>query len=191
MKTIIKISEQFGRIDILINNAGGLTESPPIDVMNGEQWDGALGLNLKSVFLFCKYVVPSMQQNKYGKIVNISSIGAIVPPAHSINYNTAKAGIVGFPHDLARYLAPMNSTANTILPGPIRTSFYDKMTAGMSAAELDDFFIEIGRAIPMLRVGDPEEIAGAALFLSSDLSSYVTGETLNVSGGVPLRPPQI
>ena len=101
--TIIKISEQFGRIDILINNAGGLTESPPIDVMNGEQWDGALGLNLKSVFLFCKYVVPSMQQNKYGKIVNISSIGAIVPPAHSINYNTAKAGIVGFTYDLASY----------------------------------------------------------------------------------------
>ena len=112
-----------------------------------------------------------------------------MPPGHTISYNTAKAGMIGFTLDLACEVATSNITVNAILPGPIRTPFYDKMTASMTNQEIEDFFgYFLGSAAPMKRVGQPEEIAGVVLFLSSDMSSYVTGEALKVAGGMPLRP---
>ncbi len=180
---------RFGKIDILVNNAGGITASPPIEEMTEEQWDLALNLNLKSQFFFCKYVVPGMKARRYGKIINLSSIGAIQPPHHAINYNTAKAGAIGFTNDLANALAPLNITVNCILPGPIRTHFYDGFTASMSDDQKDGMFSFLGTKTPMQRIGTPEDIAGAALFLASDLSGYVTGQALNVGGGLPLQPP--
>jgi len=180
--TVIK---KYGKIDILVNNAGGMTGSPPIEDMTEEEWDRAFALNLKSDFFFCKYVVPHMKKAKYGKIINISSIGAVQPPAHAINYNTAKAGVIGFTLDLANALAPFNINVNVILPGPARTSFYDKSIGAMPEAEKDKFFASLGRKTPLQRIGTPEDLAGAALFLASELSSWITGETLHVAGGLP------
>ena len=188
-QTVEKVLARFGRIDILVNNAGGITASPPIEEMTEEEWDGALNLNLKSQFLFCKYVVPQMKARRYGKIVNLSSIGAIQPPHHAINYNTAKAGSIGFTADLANALAPFNINVNVMLPGPIRTSFYDSFTASMSEEQKEGLFRFFGTKVPLQRVGTPEDIAGAALFLASDLSGYVTGQALTLPGGLPLQPP--
>ena len=180
-----RVIKKFGRIDILVNNVGGMTGSPPIEDMTEEEWDKAFGLNLKSDFLFCKYVVPHMKKRKYGKIINFSSIGAVQPPAHAINYNTAKAGVIGFTLDLANALAPFNINVNVILPGPARTSFYDKSIASMPEAEKDKFFAFLGNKTPLQRIGTPEDLAGAALFLASELSAWITGETLHVAGGLP------
>ncbi len=186
--TVDTVFSKFGKIDILVNNAGAIGDHKPIEDIPEESWDKVLALNLKSVFLFCKFVVPHMKSKKYGKIINISSIGAIQPPAHEIHYNTAKAGIIGFTMDLANALAPLNINVNVILPGPIRTSFYDAMVGSMSENEKDDFFKRLGKKVPMLRVGTPEDIGGVALFLASELSAYVTGQTLMVGGGLPLQP---
>jgi NAD(P)-dependent dehydrogenase (short-subunit alcohol dehydrogenase family) len=187
--TVDKVISKFGKIDILVNNAGALPPTPPIEDITEEDWDKVLALNLKSDFLFCKFVVPHMKRRKYGKIINLSSIGAINPPAHAIHYNTAKAGVIGFTYDLAFALAPFNIYVNAILPGPIRTSFYDHRIGSMSEKEKDAFFEGIGiNKVPLQRVGTPEDIAGSALFLASELSSYVTGVTLLVSGGLPLGP---
>jgi NAD(P)-dependent dehydrogenase (short-subunit alcohol dehydrogenase family) len=184
-----RVVSQYGTVDIMINNAGAAGESAPIEAMTEAIWDATFALNLKSVFFFCKYVVPIMKTKRYGKIINLSSIGAIQPPAHHIAYNAAKAAILGFTSDLATALAPYNINVNAIVPGPIRTSFYKKATDGMSESEKDEFFVNLGRKVPMQRAGTPEDMAGAALFLASDLGAYVTGHALYVSGGLPLLPP--
>lgn len=187
--TVNKVVKEFGKIDILINNAGGIAPHVPVEDLTEEAWDRVLALNLKSVFLFCKFVVPQMKKRKYGKIINLSSIGAVQPPAHEIHYNTAKAGILGFTWDLATALAPLNICVNAILPGPVRTSFYDHNIGSFTEEQKDTFFAALGKKVPMQRAGTPEDLAGAALFLASELSAYVTGQTLYVSGGLPLLPP--
>jgi NAD(P)-dependent dehydrogenase (short-subunit alcohol dehydrogenase family) len=189
--TVDRVISKFGRIDILVNCAGALPPSPPIEDLSEEDWDKVVALNLKSDFLFCKFVLPHMEKVKYGKIINFSSIGAIQPPAHAIHYNSAKAGVIGFTYDLAFYVAPFNICVNVILPGPVRTPFYDEMLLSKTDKEKDEFFNFLGKTkVPMQRVGAPEEIGGAALFLASELSSYVTGQTLIVSGGLPQLPAQ-
>jgi len=187
-----KTIAQFSKIDILVNNAGGMAVDPkPIENMPEADWDRVLTLNLKSLFLFSKAVVPQMKKQKYGRIINLSSAAAINPPAHCIHYHTAKAGIIGFTLDLAYTLAPFNICVNVLLPGPVRTDFYDPMLTKLSEKEKDAFFEELGKGeIPLQRTGTPEDVAGAALFLASDMSSYVTGDALLVSGGSPLRPIQ-
>jgi NAD(P)-dependent dehydrogenase (short-subunit alcohol dehydrogenase family) len=188
-EAVATVVKKYGRIDILVNNAGAIAPHVPVEDLTEESWDKVLALNLKSDFLFCKYVVPHMKKRKYGKIINLSSIGAVQPPAHEIHYNTAKAGILGFTWDLATALAPLNITVNAILPGPIRTHFYDHNIGSMTEEEKDKFFTMLGRKTPMQRVGEPDDIAGAALFLASDLSAYVTGQVLYVAGGLPLLAP--
>ena len=184
------VFEKFGKVDILVNNAGGMPGSHMIEDMTEEEWDKVQALNIKSDFLFCKYIVPHMKERKYGRIINFSSVGAINPPAHAIHYNTAKAAVIGFTYDLAHALAPFNIHVNAILPGPIRTSFYDGMIGSMTEKEKDDFFEGLGKnVVPLGRVGTPQDIAGAALFLASELSSFVTGKTILVSGGLPLTRP--
>ena len=183
-----KVLDKFGRVDILVNNAGGMSAAPPLEEMEEELWDKIVDLNLKSNFLFCKYLVPHMKARKYGKIINISSLGAINPPKHAIHYNSAKAGVIGFTYDLAYALAPYNINVNVILPGLIQTAFYDKLVGLGSQEQKDGFFAALGKMAPMGRIGTPEDIAGAALFLASGLSSYVTGTSLLVTGGMPLAP---
>ena len=188
-ETVDKVVKKFGKIDILVNNAGGIAAHTPVEDLTEEAWDKVFALNLKSDFLFCKYVVPHMKKRKYGKIINFSSIGAVQPPAHEIHYNTAKAGVIGFTTDLANALAPLGINVNCILPGPVRTNFYDAMVGKMSEKDRDNFFNMLGKKVPMQRVGTPEDMAGATLFLASELSAYVTGHALYVAGGLPLLPP--
>jgi 2-hydroxycyclohexanecarboxyl-CoA dehydrogenase len=177
-----KVISKFGKIDILVNNAGGLPSRAPVEDMTEEEWDSVVALNLKSGFLFLKYVVPHMKAKRYGKIINISSLGATAPPSSNIHYHSGKAGVLGMTIDQAQSLAPFNICVNAILPGPIRTEFFGSRVTD------DDFFANLGKTVPLRRVGTPEDIAGAALFLASELSSFVTGISIPVTGGLPLSP---
>ncbi len=185
---VAEVARTFGKIDILVNNAGAIATHIPIEDLPEETWDKVIALNLKSHYLFCKFVVPYMKKARYGKIIGISSIGAIQPPAHEIHYNTAKGGIMSFTYDLANALATFNVNVNCILPGPIRTHFYDKNFGAMTEEQKEQAFISIGKKVPMQRMGTPEDIGGVALFLASELSAYMTGQCLNVAGGLPIQP---
>jgi NAD(P)-dependent dehydrogenase (short-subunit alcohol dehydrogenase family) len=181
--------DKFGKIDILINNAGGVPgltgfRGVSLEDINEEQWDRMLNLNLTSHFLCCKEVVPHMKKRKYGKIVSISSMGAVHPRVAVLHYHAAKAGVLGLMINLALDLAPYNICVNAVVPGPIRTEFYDELLA--SVPDKDAVFTTMGTQIPLRRVGTPGDIAGVALFLSSELSSYMTGSALLVAGGEPL-----
>lgn len=182
--------KKFGKIDVLVNNAGGisLATGGSIENTTDEDWDRIVGINLKGQFLCCRAVVPYMKENKYGKIINVSSMGAIHPPAPIVHYHSAKGGVLSLTSDLASELAPFNITVNAILPGPIRSEFFNEMMKDMSEKEAEAFFTMLGKRVPMQRMGMPEEIAGVALFLASELSSYVTGEFVNAGGGLPLTP---
>ncbi len=183
-----KAISKFGKIDILVNNAGGVPDPKgSLAEVSEEQWDRSLNLNLKSAFLCCQAVVPHMKKNKYGKIVNISSLGAVHPAVSVVHYHSAKAGVLGLTYNLAFELAPFNISVNAILPGPVRTPFWEPVTKDI--ADKDAYFAEIAKKeVPMQRVGTPEDIAGAALFLASELSAFVSGETINVAGGIPQLP---
>lgn len=183
---------KFGKVDILVNNAGGI----PKDLEGGggnivditeEQWDKVLALNLKGYVFCCQAVVPHMKEKRYGKIISISSMGVFAPPAPSVSYHSAKAGVLGMTYNLAFELAPHNINVNVILPGPVRTAFWDPATRGV--ADKDAYFAKIAKIqVPLQRIGTPEDIAGAALFLASELSSYITGVAIPVAGGIPLSP---
>jgi NAD(P)-dependent dehydrogenase (short-subunit alcohol dehydrogenase family) len=182
--------KRFGKIDIIVNNAGGVPNvivgGSIVDVTD-EMLDRYLALNLKSTFYGCRAVVPYMKEKMYGKIINLSSIGAIQPSASVTPYHAAKGGVLGLTTNLAFDLAPYNIYVNAILPGPIRTPFWEPVTKGV--ADKDALFAEIGKKnVPLQRIGTPEDIAGVALFLASDLSNYVTGESINAAGGIPLLP---
>ena len=187
-----KVVEKFGQIDILINSAGTLFDiadhsKKGIDLIPEDQWDKLVDINLKGCFICCKYVVPYMKERRYGKIVNFSSLGAIHPPAVCPHYNAAKAGVLGLTLDMAAELASYNITVNAILPGGIMTAFYDplKEAMGEQGKGLYDF---MSKDVPLGRLGTPEDITGPALFLASEMSSYVTGVQLLVAGGQPLGP---
>ena len=184
---VAKVLDKFGKIDILINNAGAAAiPAPPIEELSDEDWDKVLAINLKSAFLFCRAVVPHMKKQKSGKIINLSSLGALFPHAEVVHYGAAKAGVLGLTYGLAQSLAPYNICVNAILPGLVRTHFYDKLIEDMP--DKDAFFQGVAKGIPLGRPGEPDDIAGAALYLASDLSNFVTGTTLNVAGGEPLTP---
>jgi NAD(P)-dependent dehydrogenase (short-subunit alcohol dehydrogenase family) len=184
-----QVIRTFGTVDILVNNAGGAHITAKIEDLTEEQWDKVMALNIKSHFLFSKYVVPIMKAKKYGKIIGTSSIGAVQPPGHVIAYNTAKSAILGFTADLATALAPLGINVNAILPGPIQTHFYDGMVGQMTEEQKTGFFKMLGTKVPLQRVGTPEDIGNAVVFLASEMSSYITGQALYVSGGLPLVPP--
>ena len=182
--------KEFGRIDILVNNAGGtgLAKDTSIEDTSEEDWDRIVSINLKGQFLCCRAVVPYMKKQKYGKIINVSSMGAIQPPAPIAHYHAAKGGVLSLTKNLAFELARFNITVNSILPGPIKTEFFTEMLKAMTKEEGEAFFRMLGGKVPMGRMGEPEEVAGVALFLASELSSYVTGDAINVGGGLPLSP---
>jgi 3-oxoacyl-[acyl-carrier protein] reductase len=182
--------EAFGKLDILVNNAGAVVgahgKPTNLEVLSEEAWDRVVDLNLKGLFLCSKEAVPYMKANGYGKIINLSSLGAISPPSPHPHYHAAKAGVLGLTYDMAAELGPHNIYVNAIMPGPIRTPFFDEIVESKTKEEAEAFFEMIGSQAPLGRMGRPEEIAGAALFFASDLSSYVTGAVLPVSGGLPL-----
>ncbi len=170
-----KIMEQYGRIDILINNAG-ITRDRSLLKMSHEEWNQVIDVNLTGVFNCTKAVVPHMVENKYGRIVCTSSIVGITGNFGQTNYSATKAAIIGMVKTWAKELGKHNITANAVAPGFILTDMTD-----MIPEEVRNQTIA---GIPMKRMGMPEDIANAYLFLASDEASYVNGHTLSVNGGV-------
>ncbi len=166
------------RLDILVNNAGSLIERCTIADMREDLWDAVIELNLKSVFLCSQAVLPHMKSQGYGRIINIASIaGRNGGGLGATHYSAAKAGVIGFTKGLAKELAKTGITVNAVNPGVISTAYHDKFTAPEVRAK----FAEL---IPMGREGRPDEVAGAVVFLASDYANYITGETIEVNGGL-------
>jgi 3-oxoacyl-[acyl-carrier protein] reductase len=180
--------KEFGRIDILVNSAGGVPGTAGrgnSDNITEAEWDRVVDLNLKGPFLVTMSVLPIMKKNKYGKIIFISSMGAVSPCVSVLHYHTAKAGILGLTINLAFELAPQNIYVNAIVPGPVDTTFWDALVpAGPEREALFDAIAK--KEIPLEKIGRPKDIAGPALFLASGLSDYVTGQILYVAGGQPI-----
>ena len=170
-----QILTEKGRIDILVNNAG-ITRDNLLMRMKDEDVQQVLDVNLRSMFATCKEVVRPMMKQKWGRIINITSVIGIIGNAGQSNYAAAKAGIIGFTKSMARELGSRNITVNAVAPGFIETD----MTADLP----DDVKAGMSASIALGRFGSPDDIAGAVLFLASDLSAYVTGEVMNVTGGM-------
>lgn len=172
-----KVIGDLGRLDILVNNAG-ITRDTLLMRMKDEDWDRVLTVNLKSVFLMTRAFARQMMKQRAGSIINISSVIGLRGNAGQSNYAASKAGIIGFSKSAAREFAPRGIRVNAIAPGFIGTD----MTDGLS----DDIKQTIMKDTPLGRIGTPEEVAGAVLFLASDLSSFVTGHVLAVDGGMTM-----
>lgn len=165
----------FERIDILINNAG-ITRDNLMLRMGEDQWDEVIRVDLKSVFNLTKHALKSMIRNRGGSIINISSVVGVFGNAGQANYSAAKAGILGFTKSVAKEIGSRNVRCNAIAPGFIETD----MTHALSDDNKEQFLA----GIPMKRLGQADEVANVCVFLGSDLSGYVTGQTLSVCGGL-------
>ena len=172
---VAAVMEAFGRIDILVNNAG-ITRDTLLMRMKEADWNAVIQTNLTGVFYVTKAVSKIMMKQRYGKIVNMSSVVGLMGNAGQANYAAAKAGVIGFTKSMAKELAARNITVNAIAPGFIATD----MTAVLSDKVKED----LATKIPMGRLGEADDIASAVLFLVSDSASYITGQTLNVDGGM-------
>lgn len=175
---INKTIKEFGRVDILVNNAG-ITKDNLIMKMKEEDFDKVIDINLKGVFNCTKAVTRPMMKNKYGKIINISSVVGIIGNAGQGNYCASKAGVIGFTKSAARELASRNININAVAPGFIDTD----MTKVLS----DDIKNSMLSTIPKREFGKSEDVANAVVFLASDMSSYITGQVINVDGGMVMQ----
>ena len=170
-----EILKEFGRIDILVNNAG-ITKDGLVMRMSEAQWDAVIAVNLKSAFNFIHAVVPGMARQKGGSIINMASIAGQMGNPGQVNYASSKAGLIAMAKSVAKEMGSRGIRANAIAPGFI--------VSEMTAALPEDVREEYIRAIPLKRGGTVEEIANTALYLASDLSSYVTGQVIAVNGGL-------
>lgn len=172
---IKKTVERFGKLDILVNNAG-ITKDNLLMRMKEEEWDDVININLKGVFLCTKAVTRQMMKQRYGRIINIASIVGVSGNPGQANYVAAKAGVIGLTKTTAKELASRNITVNAIAPGFITTDMTDKLT--------EEVKTEMLKQIPLARFGEPKDIAKTAAFLASSDSSYMTGQTLHIDGGM-------
>ena len=170
-----QIVEDFGRIDVLVNNAG-ITKDGLMMRMSEAQWDAVISVNLKSAFNFIHAVTPVMAKQRSGSIINMSSVVGVSGNAGQCNYSASKAGMIGLAKSIAKEMGPRGIRANCIAPGFIITD----MTNQLSQEVKDQWAAQI----PLRRGGTPEDVANVALFLASDLSSYVTGQVIQVDGGM-------
>jgi 3-oxoacyl-[acyl-carrier protein] reductase len=166
---------QFGKIDILVNNAG-ITRDQLVMRMKRADWDAVLKTNLTSAYLCIQQVIGSMLKQRWGRIINITSIFGQMGQAGQVNYAASKAGLIGLTMAMAREVASRNITCNAVAPGFIET--------GMTAVLSEEFKQTAVKMIPLGRVGAPEDVASAVSFLASDEASYITGHVLNVNGGM-------
>jgi 3-oxoacyl-[acyl-carrier protein] reductase len=174
-KLVTDVIADFGNVDILVNNAG-ITVDNLLLRMNEESWDRVMSVNLKSCFNTVKAVTKPMMKQKSGVIINMTSVVGLKGNAGQANYAASKAGIIGFTKSVALELGSRNIRANAIAPGFIETEMTGK---------LDDKMVQLWRdAIPLKRGGKPEDVADACVFLASDLSSYITGQVIQVDGGM-------
>lgn len=170
-----EVKSHFKTIDVLVNNAG-ITKDGLILRMKEEDFDDVLDVNLKGTFNTTKFVSSIMVRQKCGKIINISSVVGITGNSGQCNYAASKAGVIGFSKSVARELSSRNINVNVIAPGYINTD----MTKNLP----DKIKEEVVKSIPMKRIGEPKEVANLVLFLSSNLSDYITGQVINVDGGM-------
>jgi len=176
IKDVIKaIKDDFGNISILVNNAG-ITRDNLMMMMKDDQWNDIIQTNLTSVFKMSKAVVRPMMKARGGRIINIASVVGLTGNPGQTNYSAAKAGILGFSKSLAREIGSRHITVNTVAPGFIDTD----MTRELPEEQRETLVSQI----PLKKLGDPQDIANAVLFLASPEASYITGETLNVNGGM-------
>lgn len=172
---VAEIVKDFGRIDILVNNAG-ITKDTLMLRMTEQQWDAVLTVNLKSAFNFIHAVTPVMARQRGGSIINMSSVVGVSGNAGQCNYSASKAGMIGLAKSIAKEMGPRGIRANCIAPGFIITD--------MTAALPEEVREAWTKQIPLRRGGTPEDVANVALFLASDLSSYVSGQVIHCCGGM-------
>tara|TARA_B100000401_G_scaffold415496_1_gene337163 strand:+ start:441 stop:1178 length:738 start_codon:yes stop_codon:yes gene_type:complete len=163
------------RIDILINNAG-ITRDNLMIRMDKDEWDKVINLNLTSTFLLSKYTIKKMLKKKFGKIINITSVVGHTGNLGQVNYSASKGGLTSMSKSLALEYAKKNITVNCIAPGFISTAMTEKIN--------EDYKYQLKSKIPLDRFGTPQDIANTAAFLCSDLSNYITGETIHINGGM-------
>ncbi|MBN1573254.1 MAG: 3-oxoacyl-[acyl-carrier-protein] reductase [Deltaproteobacteria bacterium] len=169
------IRKDPGRLDILVNNAG-IIRDKLLMFMNEDDWNRVIDINLKGVYNCCKTAIRFMIGEKYGKIINMVSPSAILGRAGQTNYASSKGGVIGFTRSLAQELARFNICVNAVSPGLIETEMMDNLT--------EETKKELLSAVPLGRLGTPEEVTGAVLFLASDKSDYITGQVISVDGGL-------
>ena len=174
-EVVNKVKEDFGRIDILVNNAG-ITKDGLMMRMSEQQWDAVIAVNLKSAFNFIHAVLPIMMRQRSGSIINMASVVGVHGNAGQANYAASKAGLIALAKSIAQEVGSRGIRANAIAPGFIETA--------MTAALPDNIRAEWVQKIPLRRGGQVEDIANVATFLASDLSSYVTGQVIQVDGGM-------
>lgn len=170
-----KTVDHFGKIDILVNNAG-ITRDNLLMRMKENEWDDVMNINLKGVFLCTKAVTRQMMKQRYGRIINISSVVGVSGNPGQANYVAAKAGVIGLTKTSAKELASRGITVNAIAPGFITTEMTDQLT--------EDIQNEMLKMIPLAQFGEPKDIANTVVFLASDDSRYITGQTIHVNGGM-------
>jgi len=176
-KTIADVVEKWGSVDILVNNAG-IIKDGLLATMDSDQWQAVIDTNLTSVFNFCQAITRQMMSQRYGRIINMSSVAADVSNPGQANYAASKGGVEGFTRCIATELARRGITANAVAPGFIETD--------MTGAVVEMHGKEIKKKIPARRLGQPTDIANAVLFFAQESSSYVTGQVLKVDGGLTL-----
>lgn len=172
---IKQVEEELETIDILVNNAG-VTRDNLLIRMKEEDWDEVMDTNLKGTFLCTKAIARSMMKKRYGKIINIASVVGVMGNAGQGNYSASKAGVIGFTKSMAKELASRGIRVNAIAPGFIQTDMTDVLSEDVKEAML--------KAIPLNSLGDPKDIANLVVFLSSESSDYITGQVINVDGGM-------
>ncbi|NLB81150.1 MAG: 3-oxoacyl-[acyl-carrier-protein] reductase [Clostridiaceae bacterium] len=174
---IENIEKRLGAVDVLVNNAG-ITADTLLMRMSEEQFDNVYFTNLKSVYNLSKLVITAMIKRRYGRIINISSVAGLYGNIGQVNYSSAKAGIIGFTKALAKEVGQRGITVNAVAPGFIETDMTQSLPETFKTAALS--------AIALKRFGTPEEVAKAVAFLASDDASYITGQTIEISGGISI-----
>lgn len=170
------VENDFGKIDILVNNAG-IWKKSDIENLSLDKWNNTININLTGTFLFTKYVVPIMKKNNFGRIINISSTAGQRGEAFYSHYAASKGGIIAFTKSLAVELGKYNITVNSVAPGWVKTD----MTGDVFENKHEE--VKIIKEIPLRKIAVPEDVAGAVIFLASDLASHITGSIINVNGG--------
>ena len=174
-KVVETVTEKWGRLDVLVNNAG-ITRDTLLPRMSDEQWDEVIDTNLRGAFLFTRAVSWHMVRARYGRIINISSVSGLIGNAGQTNYSASKAALIGMTRSLSRELAGRKVTVNAVAPGFIES----QMTKALGEAIVG----EVKKRVPAKRLGRPEEIADAVLFVASRAASYMTGQVLTIDGGM-------
>ncbi len=172
---IENVNTQLTSLDVVVNNAGIALDNLSLRMKN-EEWQKVIDINLTSTFLLCKYAIKKMLKNKYGRIVNITSIVGHTGNIGQANYAASKSGMIGMTKSLAIEYAKKNITLNCVSPGFIQSNMTDKILESIKAV--------LTSKIPMLKLGSGEDVANTVAFLSSDAASYITGETIHVNGGM-------